>query len=74
MSFRPYPNVDRALAQVCRHQPDASAISMPECLRPVADSFAALRENTRRAAEQSFGMTPDEYRLSSRPRIVSGGR
>ncbi|GLP64360.1 hypothetical protein TUSST3_09800 [Streptomyces sp. TUS-ST3] len=73
MAYRPFPNVDRALAQVRRHQPDASVISMSECLRPMADRFAALRENTRRAAEQGFGMTVDEYRISSRPQIVGGG-
>lgn len=73
MAYRPYPSIDRALAQVRRHQPDAPVIPMPECLRPMADSFAALRENTRSAAEQGFGMTPGEYRLSTRPRIVGGG-
>ncbi|MDH6448142.1 hypothetical protein M2155_000550 [Streptomyces sp. SAI-119] len=73
MAYRPFPNVDRALSQVRRHQPDASVIPLPECLRPMTDSLAAVRVNTRRAAEQGFGMTPDEYRLSTRPRIVGGG-
>ena len=73
MSFRPFPNVDRALAQVRRHRPDASVIQLPERLRPMAESVAALRVNTQRAADQGFGMTPDEYRLSSRPGIVGGG-
>ena len=74
MNHRPYPNVDRALSQVRRHQSDASVIPMPEGLRQFGQSMARLRENTRRAAEQGFGMTPGEYRLSTRPRIVGGGR
>jgi hypothetical protein len=73
MAFRPYPNVDRALSQVRRHQPNASVIPLPECLRPMTDSLAAVRANTRRAAEQGFGIAADEYRLSTRPRIVGGG-
>lgn len=72
MSFRPYPNVDRALAQVTRRRPSAPVIEMPECLRPMAESFDRLRVNTQRAAEQGFGMTADEYRLSARPRVVGG--
>ena len=71
MSHRPYPNVDRALAQVHRHAPVAPVLPLPDCLRPVAASFARLRVNAQRAAEQDFGV--DEYRLSTRRRIVSGG-
>ena len=73
MAYRPFPNVDRALSQVRRHQPNASVIPLPECLRPMADSLAAVRANTRRAAEQGFGMTPGEYRLLTRPPVVSDG-
>jgi hypothetical protein len=63
MTYRPYPNVDRALAQVARRRPPAPIVEL-ECLRPMSESFARLRENTQRAAEQGFGV--DEYRLSSR--------
>lgn len=44
MAYRPYPNVDRSLRQLDRHQPPAPAMEMPECLRPMAESFARLRE------------------------------
>ena len=64
MAHRPYPNRDRALAQVYRHAPPVPGVQMPERLRPMAKSFARLRENTRQAAEQGFGL--DEYRLSTR--------
>lgn len=70
MSFRPYPNVDRALRQLDRHRPAVPVVEL-ECLRPVGEAFDRLRVNTRRAAEQGFGV--DEYRLSTRPRVVSGG-
>lgn len=66
MAYRPYPSIDRALAQVRRHQPDAPVLQLPECLNPVVESLAAARRNVRRAAEQNFGMTPGEYRLSTR--------
>ncbi|MEU9470395.1 hypothetical protein AB0D78_28020 [Streptomyces avermitilis] len=64
MLHRPYPNVDRALRQLARHAhpvPDSPTL---ECLRPLADSLTRLRVNTRRAAEQGFGV--DSYRLSTR--------
>lgn len=71
MAYRPYPNVDRALNQIDRHYPNPPATEMPESLRPMAESFARLRENTRRAAEQGFGT--GTYVLSTRrPGIVSG--
>lgn len=65
MSFRPYPNVDRALAQVARRRPSAPVIEL-ECLRPAGEALARLRVNTQRAAEQGFGMKADEYRISTR--------
>lgn len=71
MSHRPYPSVDRALGQIARHYPDPPVTEMPEGLRQLGESFAALRENTRRAAEQGFGV--GTYVLSTRrPGVVSG--
>lgn len=69
MTYRPYPNVDRAFAQVARRRPSAPVVEL-ECLRPMGGSFARLRENTQRAAEQGFGV--DEYRLSTSPGVVGG--
>ena len=64
MSHRPYPDVDRALNQVYRHAPAAPVLPLPDCLRPMAASFAKLRVAGQRAADQGFGV--DEYRLSTR--------
>lgn len=69
MSYHPYPSVDRALGQIARHYPDPPATEMPEALRPLAESFDRLRENTRRAAEQGFGV--GTYVLSTRRSSVS---
>ncbi len=63
MSYRPYPNADRALHQLDRHEHPVPVVDLP-CLRPLGESFERLRESTRRAAEQGFGL--DEYRLSTR--------
>lgn len=74
MTFRPYPSVDRAMNQLGRHYPEPPApeMGMPECLRPMADSFARLRVNARRAAGQGFGV--GAYVLSMRrPGVVGGG-
>lgn len=71
MSYRPYPNVDRALGQLARHYPDLPATEMPEVLRPLAESFDRLQQNTRRAAEQGFGV--GTYVLSTRRPGVVGG-
>lgn len=64
MSYRPYPDVDRALAQIDRHYPDppAQVLPMPDCLRPMTESLAWLRSNVRLAAAPPV----DEYRLSTR--------
>jgi hypothetical protein len=79
MAYRPYPNADRALRQIARHYPDEPVIPMPECLRPMAASFARLRVNTRQAMQawrpdfmmdgRTGEIAPypvDEYRLSTR--------
>lgn len=74
MTFRPYPNVDRAMKQLARHYPDppAPAVEMRDCLRPMAASFARLRVNARRAIEQ--GPSAGGYVLSTRRLgVVSAG-
>lgn len=73
MTYRPYPNVDRAMNQLGRHYPDPPEAPAPECLRPAADSFDRLRVDLRRAAGQGFGA--DTYVLSTRRLgVVSGGQ
>ena len=71
MAYRSYPDVDRAMNQLVRHYPEppAEVLEMPECLRPMVDSFDRLRVNARRAAGQGFGV--GEYHISAFPRIVS---
>lgn len=61
MSYRPYPNADRALAQLHRHAPSTPVLPVPEFLRPVADGFARLRAGLQLAAPPV-----GEYRLSTR--------
>lgn len=51
MTFRPYPSVDRALAQVYRHAPTAPAIPMPPALQSVVAGFAQMRVSAQRALE-----------------------
>ena len=70
MTYRPYPNVERALRQLDRHYPPVPVIPALECLRPMAESFAKLRTNTQRAAEQGFGA--GRYVLSTRRPVVGG--
>lgn len=71
MNHRPYPSIDRALKQLDRHYPDPPAVGAPEVLSPLVDSFARLRENTRRAVGQGLGA--GTYVLSTRrPSIVGG--
>lgn len=71
MTYRPYPNADRARRQIARHYPDPPEAPMRECLRPVVKSFAQLRVNARRAIEQ--GPSAGAYVLSTRRLgVVSG--
>lgn len=63
MSYRPYPNADRALRQLDRHTRPATPV--PAALRAFDEGFAQLRENTRnRAPVQLFPV--GEYRLWTR--------
>jgi predicted lysophospholipase L1 biosynthesis ABC-type transport system permease subunit len=72
VSFRPYPNADRALRQLDRHYPPVPAVQAPECLRPVVASFAQLRVSARQAVEAAG--EAGAYRLSTRrPGVVGGG-
>ncbi len=84
MSYRPYPNRDRALKQLARHI-DEAAPSNPT----VPQDGTLLRQHL--AAAQPTGASlatafarlgqlrpveawpVGEYRLSTRPRVVSGG-
>ncbi|MGW0585231.1 hypothetical protein ACWD25_57315 [Streptomyces sp. NPDC002920] len=68
MSYRPYPNTDRALRQLTRRP--SPEVEVPPALRPLAESMARLRVNTQRAVK---ALRVDTYRLSTRPRVVSGG-
>ncbi|MEV4783950.1 hypothetical protein AB0K53_00600 [Streptomyces tuirus] len=71
MSYRPYPNAERALKQLDRHYPPAPAIPMPPALRAVGDAIGQFRKNAQRAATQGFGA--GAYVLSTRrPGAVSG--
>lgn len=67
MSYRPYPNRERALAQVHRHTPSVS-MSVEVDLRPLGEAFARLREGAQRMASDT-----GTYVLSTRRRVVSGG-
>lgn len=63
MAYRPYPNADRALRQLARHEQPAPVVELP-CLRPIGESSEQLRQSTQRAVEKGFGL--GEYRLSTR--------
>ncbi|AJP04805.1 hypothetical protein TU94_28535 [Streptomyces cyaneogriseus subsp. noncyanogenus] len=69
MAYRPYPNVDRALSQLGRHYPGPPLVEL-ECLRPMGDAFARLRESTRQAlaAAEAAGA----YVLSTRRSTENG--
>jgi hypothetical protein len=69
MSYRPYPNAERAMKQLDRHYPATETAAL-EYLIPTAESFARLRASAQQAAERRFGL--DEYRMSTRGPAVSG--
>ena len=71
MSYRPYPNAERALKQLDRHYPAAPVIPMSPALRSVSDGFQRIRSGLQYAAGQGFGASA--YVLSTRrPGVVSG--
>jgi predicted lysophospholipase L1 biosynthesis ABC-type transport system permease subunit len=72
MSYRPYPDRDRALKQIDRHYPPASAVALSPALRSVGEGFQQIRSGLRRGAEQGLGA--GAYVLSTRrPGVVGGG-
>ncbi|MFJ2961143.1 hypothetical protein ACIPIC_02400 [Streptomyces collinus] len=71
MSYRPYPNPERALKQLDRHYPPAPVIPLPPALQSVDEGFQRIRTGLRQAAKQGFGA--GTYVLSTRrPGVVSG--
>lgn len=77
MSHRPYPDRERALRQLDRHYPSTPATPMLECLRPVAEGFDRLRATRVRVQLPALRIAAppvDDYRLSTRPGVVSGGQ
>jgi hypothetical protein len=70
MSYRPYPNADRALRQIDRHYAPPSQGRELECLRPLGEALAKLCMDSRRAVE---AWPVGEYRLSTRAPVVGGG-
>ncbi|MFC4502949.1 MULTISPECIES: hypothetical protein [Streptomyces] len=83
MSHRPYPNTDRALRQLTRHDDETPPIPAAS-LRPVTplewklfDGLTAVTQAAGAAlAESLMRALPaaGEYRLSTRPGVVSGGK
>lgn len=81
MSFRPYPDVDRALRQVARGRrlepPSEFQLRLAEgagaALEAAGRAFEPFAQGFRTAGVVAAAPPVDEYRLSSRPRIVGGG-
>jgi hypothetical protein len=65
MAHRPYPNPDRALRQLHRHDPRRSEALTPPAWRELSEGLARLRRNTRRALAAQRQWT-GEYRMSTR--------
>lgn len=70
MAYRPYPSVDRALAQLHRHAPSVPVVEL-DCLRPVGEAFERMRAHAQRASRMAS--EAGTYVLSTRPRVVGGG-
>lgn len=51
MSYRPYPDADRALRQIGRHYSSVPLSELPEAWRQFGASFGRLHWQTRRALE-----------------------
>ncbi|WP_217235485.1 hypothetical protein [Streptomyces sp. AC555_RSS877] len=64
MSYRPYPDRERALKQLDRHYPPAPVAALSPALQSVGEGFQQIRAGLRQAAEQGFGT--GAYVLSTR--------
>lgn len=81
MTFRPYPNRDRALRQLARHAQDAGPWRPDILFDPQADSLApypggrALSDAYDEALDSREwrpGLKTGDYVLSTRPGVVGG--
>lgn len=63
MSYRPYPDRERALKQLDRHYPPAPVVLSP-ALQVVSDGFQRIRGGLQQAGRQGFGA--GTYLLSTR--------
>jgi len=60
MNHRPYPNRDRALRQLHRHDPRRGLILVPPAVASLAEGMARLRKNTRKALVAQAHWTGDK--------------
>jgi hypothetical protein len=81
MAYRPYPNADRALRQVDRHRqpapPSEFQLSLAEQANAALEAAGRALEPFMRGIRRNAAMVSppvDEYRLSTRPGVVSGGQ
>jgi hypothetical protein len=65
MAHRPYPNRDRALRQLARHEPTTPPVPVTPGLLAVADFVGRMRGYGRHVVT-SAGLPVGEYRMSTR--------
>jgi hypothetical protein len=59
MTYRPYPNPDRARHQLDRHHAPEPVIVLPNCLRPMTESLAKLRAGAPPLVRYVIGLSRD---------------
>ena len=69
MTYRPYPNAERALRQLDRHYPPAPVVPAPRRIPMSGTILAAMRRHQQAAGQ---GLGAGTYVLSTRPGIVGG--
>lgn len=65
MAYRPYPNADRALRQLARHEQPAPPIAVTPALRATVEFVGEMQKFARQVVA-SAGYSVDKYRPSTR--------
>lgn len=72
MTYRPYPNADRARHQIGRHDDETPPLGEPRPLSPFEQQLARNAQEILKAAQPTLALAGARLRAAFQERLVSG--
>ncbi|MDX2765644.1 hypothetical protein [Streptomyces europaeiscabiei] len=72
MTYRPYPNADRARHQIERHDDETPPLGEPRPMTPFEQQLARNAQEILKAAQPTLALASARLRAAFRPRPVGG--